>query len=214
MDWEHFPIAHNNEVWAENIFLWFGTTRCGLRTFSCGSERDMGWEHFPMAQNNEVWAENIFLWLRTTRYGLRTFPYGSEQRGLGWEQFPMAQNNEVWAENIFLCLRTTSYGLRTFSYVASHLWNSFFKWSRWHCSYWFRWIQASLKYIERSGYFTICDTPPVMTSSAVSGFSLVSVVYWISLSLNLLMINIASSVLWLHICTVYTCTFVTHQHFA
>ena len=79
--------------------------------------------------------------------------------------------------------RTSRYGLRTFYYVGSHLWIKCFKWLWWHCSYRFQLIQSILKYMERTGYFPICDTSPVMTSNAVSGFvfwclSCIGYLYW------------------------------------
>ena len=69
----------------------------------------------------------------------------------------ITQNNEVWAENIFLC--------------RIPFMEFCFKWSWRYFSYWFQWIQCILKYMERSGYFSICDNRLLTTSSTLSGFS-------------------------------------------
>ena len=60
--------------------------------------------------------------------------------------------------------RTTRYGLRTLSYVGPYVCNSVLN----DHSDIVQWIQGILKYMEGSGYFSICDTSPLMTVSGSS----------------------------------------------
>ena len=65
--------------------------------------------------------------------------------------------------------RTTRYVLGTFSYIGSHWCNSVLNDHSDIAHVDFNEFKASLN--TRSGYFSICDTPPLMTSSAVSVLS-------------------------------------------
>ena len=81
------------------------------------------------------------------------------------------------------------------------------KWSWWHCSNLFQWIQGILKYMERSGYFQICVISPLMTSNAVSGFS-VGTCRVLNIFSDIFIVYMYLSILWLYIlhCTaLYLC---------